>query len=134
MSQIWNLDCSDDGDCDIRVYIPGPPGPPNNLIDVGTRAAPVLITGSIAAPVNPRQRSFIKGNAGPVVDPTIPNPAVINAPYELYLFATDDTNSVTMNGSSNLQLSGQWIGTNGSMLYLQWDKVSKYVEAGRNEI
>lgn len=131
--RIYTLDPPDDGDdCDIKVYVPGPPGPPNVIANVGSRAAPTLITASIAAPVNQRQRSFIKGN-GPVVDPVIANPSN-NTTWELYLFATDDTDTVILNGSANLQLSGQWIGANGSMICLHWDGASQWVEDHRNEI
>jgi hypothetical protein len=132
--KIYNMESCDDDDCQIRVFIPGPPGPPGPpLTDVGTRSIPVLITTSISAPVNRRQRSFIAGSSGPIINPTIPNPPD-NGAWELFLFCTDNTKTITLEDQSNLQLSGQWIGANGSILCLQWDGASKYVEEHRNEI
>lgn len=132
MNSVFLLDDGlDIENCDVQVYLPGPPGPP--IVDVATRLLPIFITLSIAAPVNRRQRSFISGNAAPINNPTIPNPSD-NGPWELYLFTTDDTNTITLDNQVNLQLSGQWIGKSGSILYLQWDGVSQYVEGGRNEI
>ncbi len=116
---------------DIELFIPGPPGPP--LKDVGTRILPSVVTATIAAPLYRRQRSFITGSGGPVFNPVIANPSD-NGAWELFLFCTDDTNSVTLESGTNLQLSGQWIGGNGSILALQWDGQSQYVEASRNEI
>lgn len=118
-------------DCIIGVYLPGPPGPGGVIVDVGSRTAPAAIVGAIIAPINDRQRSFIVGSGGPVLNPTLPNGADTQ---EWWLFGTSDVDTVTLNNAANLQLSGQWIGGNGSMLYLQWDGTSKYVEAGRNEI
>lgn len=123
-----------DGDPDvpvITVYVPGPPGPP--LIDVGSRVQPASVSTAIAAPQYMRQRSFIVGNGGPVLNPVIANPSS-NVPWELFLFATDNTKTVTLEGGTNLLLSGQWIGRAGSILALQWDGQSQYVEVGRNEI
>lgn len=129
--RIWNLDGCGDDNCDVQVFIPGPPGPP--LVDVGTRLIPIGVTTLIAAPVTRRQRSFIVGSDGPSMNPAISNP-IDNGAWELYLFCTDNTDTVTLESQSNIQLSGQWIGSNGSVLYLQWDGNSMYVEGGRNEI
>jgi hypothetical protein len=129
--RVYSLDSCEHDDTDVRVFIPGPAGPP--IVDVGSLAAPALISAGIAAPVNRRQRSFIKGNSGPINNPSIADPGDDGA-WELYLFCTDDTDSITLESQSNLFLSGQWIGTKGSILYLQWDGVSQYVEGGRNEI
>lgn len=132
MNNIFILDGDfDDGDCDIQVFIPGPPGPP--IVDLNTRALPALIVGTIAAPVNRRQRSFVSGSAGPINNPAIPNPSD-NGAWELYLFCTDDVKTITLDNQVNIQLSGEFVGKNGSILYLQWDGFSKYVEGGRNEI
>lgn len=132
--RIWNLDCTDEGDSDIKIYLPGPAGPP--LTVVGTRSGtpgPAKIISAIPAPVARRQLSFIVGFSGPVNQPTIANPPD-DGPWEIGLFCTDSTKSITLNNASNIQLSGEWIGINGSILWLFWDGVSKYVEDHRNEI
>jgi hypothetical protein len=131
--RIFNLDSVDDS-CDVQVYLPGPPGPP--LTIVGSRSGepgPAEITTTIAAPISRRQLSFIVGSGGPINQPSIPNPPD-NGPWEFGLFATDDTDTITLNDAANIQLSGQWIGMSGSILWLFWDGVSKYVEDRRNEI
>jgi hypothetical protein len=115
---------------DVLVCIPGPPGPP--LLDYGSRATPISIMLTIPAPQWRRQRTFIVGAGGPS-DPVIANPSD-NGAWELYLFGTNDTDTITLETGGNLLLSGQWIGGNGSMLYLQWDGATQYVEGGRNEI
>lgn len=127
---VFIIDDEDDV-ADVQVFIPGPPGPP--LIDIGTRAMPALVDLTIDAPIYRRQRSFLVGNAGPAINPSIANPSD-NGAWELYLFGTDDTDVIVLESQSNLQLSGQWIGANGSILYLQWDGATQYVEGGRNEI
>lgn len=117
------------------VIYQGPPGPAGSsappFVDVGSRASPTLITSSIAAPTNQQERKFIKGSGGPVVDPSIGNGS---GTRELLLFCCSDTDTVELNDTANLQLSGKWIGADGSMLFLQWDGGSKWVEVGRNEI
>lgn len=119
---------------EVDIFLPGPTGPPGPpMINVGSRSVPVLVTGTIAAPVNRRQRSFISGSGGPSNNPVIPNPSD-NGVWELYLFCTDNDNPVILETQSNIQLSGQWIGQNGSILCLHWDSESKYVEDHRNEI
>lgn len=128
--RIWNLDCDFDNECDIRVFIPGPPGPP--LVSVGSFLDPVIVTSSIAAPVFRRQRSFIQSAVAPIDQPAIPNPAD-NGAWELFLYVVGG-HTITLNNVSNLKLSGQWVGNPDSTLYLQWDGNSRYVEAGRNEI
>jgi hypothetical protein len=129
--RVWDLDCTDcDNECDVQVYIPGPPGPP--LTDVGSLLVPVVITSAIAAPLYRRQRSFISVVA-PVTQPTIPNPGD-NGPWEFFLYVATGSEEITLNDAANLKLSGQWIGSPDSILYLQWDGNSRYVEAGRNEI
>lgn len=128
--RVFNLDCTDcDSECDVEIFIPGPPGPP--LVDVGSFLVPVVITSTIAAPVNRRQRSFIQ-SAAPLDQPIIPNPSD-NGPWELYLFCVAGQ-PITINDASNIKLSGQCILSPDSILYLQWDGHSRYVEGGRNEI
>ncbi len=132
MTRVWNLDqCNPPDEVDVAVYIPGPPGPP--LTDVGSFAEPVSIdlTG-INGPQFRRQRSFITAEDGPIVDPVIQNPSD-NGPWELWLYVVG-ANRITMNNASNLKLAGQWPATEDSILYLQWDTVSRWVEGGRNEI
>ncbi len=129
MTQVFDLDACEDDGVDIELFIPGPPGPP--IVDVGTFLAPVVITDTIAAPVNGRQRSFIQ-SVTPLDQPIIPNP-VDNRPWELYLFCVGGA-PITINNASNIKLSGQCILSPDSILYLQWDGNSRYVEGGRNEI
>lgn len=129
--KMWNLDCCDDGgECDVKVFIPGPPGPP--CVDVGTILLPVVITTSIAAPVNRLQRSFLSA-AAPVNQPTIPNPSD-NGPWRLELYVATGSQPITINNASNIKLSGQWIGNPDSVLNLEWDGNTRYVESSRNEI
>jgi hypothetical protein len=129
--RVWNLDCSDcDDECDVEIFLPGPPGQP--MIDVGSILVPVVITSSIAAPIYRRQRSFISC-ASPITQPSIPNPND-NGPWELFLYVATGSSQFTLDNTTNIKLSGQWIGNADSILYLQWDGNSRYVEAGRNEI
>lgn len=128
--RIWNLNDPDcDSGVDIRVFIPGPPGPP--IVDVGSFLVPTVCSGELAAPIYRRQRSFISASA-PVGSLTIGSPDD-NGPWELYVYVVGE-NSLTLNDLSNVKLSGQWIGQADSVLYLQWDGNSRYVEGGRNEI
>jgi hypothetical protein len=49
MTRIWNLDacCDDDDDADIRVFIPGPPGPAGDgIIPVTTVSADYVVLSS----------------------------------------------------------------------------------------
>lgn len=127
-----NAEVVDEDDIpDIQVFLEGPPGPP--LKDINKRAQALTVTAAIPAPVFRRQRTFIVGNGGPVFNPTIASPAD-NGAWELSLFGTDDVNTVTLESQANLLLSGEWIGAKGSILNLQWDGQSQYVEASRNEI
>lgn len=127
--RVWNLDDVDDDESDIQVYVLGPPGP--GIVDVGSFLHPVIISSSIAAPANRRQRSFIQASS-PANQPAIPNPTD-NSPWEIYLYVVGGS-TITLNNASNLKLSGEWIGHPDSILYLQWDGNSRYVEGGRNEI
>ncbi len=143
---VWNLDndqCLDDGpiqivnldtDCPVEVLIPGPSGPVGPALTVvGMRSDPALITTTLIAPVTRNQLSFVVGSGGPIDQPILPNPPD-NNPWIWWLFTTDDVNTLTLNDATNLQLSGQWVGSSGSILQLFWDGVSKYVEVFRNEI
>lgn len=99
--------------------------------DSGTRASPNLIVGAISVPTPKLSRIFIKGSAGPVLNPTLSSGST---GQRLRLFATDNTDTVTLNDASNIQLSGVWVGKNKSILELEWDNSSKWVEGDRNEI
>jgi hypothetical protein len=88
--------------------------------------------GTIAAPTFRRQRSFIQAVSAPLNQPIIPNPSD-NGPWEIYLYVVGP-NSITINDVTNIKLSGQWNGIADSILYLQWDGNSRWVEGGRNEI
>jgi len=128
--RVWNLDSDmDDDSSDIRIFIPGPPGPP--LVDVGSLLSPVVVSTVVTAPSFRRQRSFIKANSD-ILQPILSNPPD-NGPWELYLYVTG-SHTVTFENASNIKLSGQWIGSPDSIIYLQWDGNSRYVEGGRNEI
>ncbi len=132
MTRIWNLDqCCPPDEVDVAVYLPGPPGPP--LIDVGSIADPVSIdlTG-IDGPQFRRQRSFIQATNAEVDQPVMQNPSD-NGPWELWLYVVGGF-AVVLNNASNIKLSGQWVGTADSIIYFQWDGVSRWVEGGRNEI
>lgn len=142
MSSFWLLDDSCGGCVEvfelnppcITVFVPLLGN--SSLIDVGSRVSPVLITGSIAAPVFQTQRSWLKGNATPVTNPTLPNGVTnANGLVQVWQLATtDDTDTITLTGASNLQLSGPWTGGAGSILTLEWDNDSMWLEVGRNEI
>jgi len=96
----------------------------NNVI-TGTRASPNLITaaGGIGfVGVGDRNTWFIKGNAAPITVTANPQIAAgTNVGQELRLFGTDDTNTVTLQDGTGLDLNGEWVGGNGSRLSLFWD-------------
>lgn len=140
MNTVWPLDDIFDDSCDIALFIPGPPGPP--IVDVGSLVVsagppatpgPTSVVATIAAPINRRQRSFLKSGAGNLNNPAIPNPSD-NGPWEYYLYWADAINTLTLDDAANIKLSGEWVATKDSILYIQWDGNSKYVEGGRNEI
>lgn len=110
----------------------GPAGSGGQITDSGSYASPVQISSAIAAPTSFKQRTFVEGDGGPVVDPAIGNGA---ASYELFLFGCSDTNTVELNSTTNLLLSGPIVLKLGTILSLQWiTGLSKYVEVARNEI
>lgn len=128
MGQIWNLD---DDCCEVRVFIEPLPG--NILLDVGTEAMPIAVTTAITAPVAPRQRSWLVGTGGPAT-PTLPTSAVGPVIQEWWLAGTDDDNTINLDTTAGLKLSGPWVGGVGSILYLQADGATGWIEGGRNEI
>lgn len=116
----------------------GPQGPQGEagsggqITDSGSYASPNLITTAIDAPASFKQRTFIQGSSGAVVDPTLGNGS---ASYELFLFGCSDTNTVELNSTTNLLLNGPIVLKLGSLLYLQWiTGLAKWVEVSRNEI
>lgn len=116
----------------VTIYA-GLPGVGALITDLSTRASPQAVTTAISLTgATVRTRKFIKGSPGAITNPTLPNGSVNLK--ELYLFACDDTATVTMNNASNLELESAWVGGNGSMLYLMWDGASKWVEVSRNAI
>jgi hypothetical protein len=127
MSSVYNRNTG----CAIRVYVPGPPGPP--LVNVGTILSPVAVDGgTIAAPVNRFQRSFITAALGPLVQPVIPNPGD-NGPW-LWCIYNVGSNPITLNNAANIKLSGEIVMNPDTVLWLQWDGNSRYIEDHRNEI
>lgn len=127
MNRTYDLDTG----CDIRVYVPGPPGPP--LISIGSFIAPIAVDGgTIAAPVNRWQRSFIQAAISALNQPVIPNPND-NGDWLMGLQVVGGF-PITINNATNIKLSGQWVGNPDSILWLLWDGNSRYVESGRNEI
>lgn len=102
------------------------------IAESGSYASPNLITTAISVATNPRLRLFLQGSAGAVVDPTLANGTQYQ---ELFLFGCNDTNTVELNSTTNVQLSGPMVLRLGSILYLQWiTGLAKWVEVSRNEI
>lgn len=140
--QVYNLD---DGECydgsievisfeGCPIQILYPSAVSQSLQDVGTKASPVAITSSIAAPIFGRQRSWLVGNSVPAVNPTLPASPIGPSIVEWYLATTDDTNTVSLATTARLQLAGPWTGGAGSILLLQADGAGGWIEGGRNEI
>ena len=101
------------------------------IVDSGSYGSPISITGSISAPTNQRQRTFVVGTSA-VVNPTLGTGSTDD---EWWLFGTSDTNTIELNSASNLLLSGKIIIKLGTILCLHWiDGLAKWVEEGRNEI
>lgn len=124
----------------IEIHAPGLQGPPGpsgggggaGIVDNGSFASPIAITASIGVAADIRTRKFITGNGGPVVNPTLGTGA---ADQELYLFGCSNTNTVELNSTTNLQLSGPVVLKLGTILSLQWiTGLNKWVEVARNEI
>ena len=129
--RVWNLDGDFGDECDVVIFIPGPPGP--YLVSVGSFLLPVPIdSGTIAAPTFRYQRSFITAAVGEVNQPIIPNPPD-NGSWLLGLQVVGG-HPIVLNNAANLSLSGQWVSAPDSIIWLLWDGNSRYVENGRNEI
>lgn len=124
----------DGDDCDdnrVKVSIPGPPGPP--LINVGSFLSPIDVSaGTIPAPVNRFQRTFISAVSNSVSQPVIPNPAD-NGSW-LWMLQCVNGDPIVINNAANIKLSGQIILNPDTILTLIWDGNSRYVEVSRNEI
>jgi hypothetical protein len=103
------------------------------IVDTGDYGTPTLISTSIPVPTDIRARLYIAGNGAPVVDPTIANGS---ATQELYLFGTNDTNTVQLDSAANLILVGPILLKNKTQLILNWIPIplAAWVEASRNEI
>lgn len=117
----------------IRVnVVVGGGGGSDMIVNTGSYASPSLISTDITIPTDNRARVFVKGDPGAVTDPTLGSGT---GTQELYLFGTDDTNTVRLDTVSNLVLSGAVILRNGTQLVLQWiDGLNKWYEVNRNEI
>lgn len=100
----------------------------------GTRSVPQQITaaGGIAfTGNNPNNIWFIKGNGGAITVTKNPQIAAGNVVGQmLWLFGTDDTNTVTVQTGTGLDLNGTWVGGNASMLILIWDGIT-WTESSR---
>jgi hypothetical protein len=117
--------------CPIKVFIPGPPGPP--LVSIGTFLVPITIDGgTVLAPVSRWQRIFIQAALGTVTQPVIQNP-IDNGSWLLGLQVVGG-HPIILNDASNLKLSGEWVANPDSILWLLWDGNSRWVEDSRNEI
>lgn len=102
------------------------------IIDDNSYGSPLAVSTAIAIPADIRSRVFVVGDAGPAVDPTLGNGAT---GQELFLFGTDDTDTVELNDALNLKLSGPLVLRDGTIATLHWiDGLDKWVEASRNEI
>lgn len=129
--RIWNLD--DNENVDIQIFLPPLPG--NVILDVGSKASPVAVSGvgSIAAPIYPRQRSWLVSTGGPVT-PLLPASGIGVGVQEWWLACTSNSNTINLDTTVGLILAGPFTGANGSVLYLQADGAGGWIEGGRNEI
>ena len=104
----------------------------SDIVESGSYASPNSITSTLNFPTNLKVRSYIQGSTGPVVNPTLENGELLQ---EVFLFGCSDTNTVELNSTTNLLLSGPIVLRLGSMLSLQWiSELEKWVEVSRNEI
>lgn len=102
------------------------------LVESGSYASPNSITATITVPADALSRMFLVGNGGPVVNPALSNGVSLQ---ELHLFGTSDTNTVELNSTTNLLLSGAIVLKLGTYLVLNWiTGLDKWVEVSRNEI
>lgn len=122
----------------VTVYegIQGPAGDSGSggggaIVDTGSYSSPVSITTSITIPTDGRARKFVQGS-GAVIDPTLGSGTTTQ---EIFLFGVSNTNTIELNSTTNLLLSGKIILKLGTMLSLQWvPGLLKWVEVTRNEI
>lgn len=114
------------------VWIDLSNGGGGQIIDNNSYGAPLAISTTITIPADIRSRVFVIGNSAPIVDPLLTNGTT---GQELFLFGTDNTNTIELNDASNLLLSGSVILKLGTILTLHWiDGLGKWVEVSRNEI
>lgn len=105
------------------------------ITDIASVATPALIAnsgGTIAIGTAQRTRVFLEGTSAQAVDPAIPDGT---GTRELFLFVTSTVHGLALHDAANLTLyGGEFIGIASSILSLQWDNDSKWVETGRNQI
>lgn len=120
--------------------IPGPPGPqgptgPSGpaIVDTGSFGSPIVITSTIAIPVNQRARIFIKGASGGTTNPTLGNGT---GTQELWLLCVSTTDFVQLpKTQSNVVQSGGYHLVQYSEIYYQWIAgANVWLEGARNEI
>ncbi len=103
------------------------------IVEISSWSSPTSLANAatISAPTKNREKRYLVSSGGAVVV-TIANGSNTK---ELYLVGTHDTNTVEIDSSSNVVLSGPWVGKLGSMICLHWTQgLNKYIEAHRNEI
>lgn len=113
----------------------GAAGPP--IVEINTYGAPSLLetSGAVPAPVNQRERRYIRGNVGAKTGLTIAAPADMTRTWELELVGVNDTNYAQFVSSANVLLSGTWVAKLGSISIFHWlPGLNRYVEATRNGI
>lgn len=101
----------------------------------GTRASPTLMTGASALVVTDALKEiiFVAGSGGPILAyPTLQIEAGAIDCQELILIGRHDTNTVTFEDGSGLDLNGRCVLRAGSVLHLIWDGTN-WLELGRAE-
>ncbi len=102
------------------------------IVDTGSYSSPQDVSTAITVPADLRARIFVVGDGAPVVDPSLGSGATSQ---ELFIVGTDDTNSVELNSTANLVLSGPIVLKAHTLLALQWvPGPDVWVEVSRNEI
>lgn len=102
------------------------------IVETGSFSSPQIITTNVAVPSDNRARIFIKSNAGAVINPSLGNGSNTQ---ELHIEGVSNTDTVELNSTTNLLLSGKIIFKQGTYLLLHWvSSISKWVEVSRNEI
>lgn len=114
----------------------GPRGEPGGAATDYTDADdPQLLANSAALDIpgaeDPVSRIFIAGSAAAVTGITIPDGVT---GQKVKLVGTSDSNTVGITNAANLKLSGDWVARDGSILSLEWDNDSRWLEESRNEI